>query len=210
MGGYRRPRAKPPKAGGKPGRQRGGAGATVTMARRPKLFVFDLDDTVWYPEMYMLSGAPFKKDQRGRVFDRAGEEVVVYPAAMACPKELATADEWKGAKIAYASRTHQKSWAMKCLELIEVPDAGGLSLLDISAHIEIQSGTKCRHFENLHRASGIPYEDMIFFDNERWNITEVSGWSREVTGGRGVTCVYTPDGMIQKFWENGLRDHANA
>eukprot|EP00983_Pelagomonas_calceolata_P004770 156133-Pelagomonas_calceolata.AAC.2 len=30
------------------------------------------DGTLWWPEMYMLSGAPFKKDANGAVYDRCG------------------------------------------------------------------------------------------------------------------------------------------
>ena len=40
----------------------------------PGLVAFDLDGTLWFPEMYMLSGgAPFKKGPDGHVYDRAGE-----------------------------------------------------------------------------------------------------------------------------------------
>ena len=35
----------------------------------PKLIIFDLDDTVWYPELYMMCGAPLSRDELGRVTD---------------------------------------------------------------------------------------------------------------------------------------------
>ena len=71
----------------------------------PALVVFDLDDTLWFPEMYMVrgerrwglihysckesieifylndrtaqleGGAPFKKDSTGKVFDSVGKHV---------------------------------------------------------------------------------------------------------------------------------------
>jgi magnesium-dependent phosphatase 1 len=43
---------------------------------------------------------------------------------------------------------------------------------------------RCR--SNIHERSGIAYEDMVFFDNERRNVTDCRSL--------GITCVYTPDG----------------
>ena len=47
----------------------------------PKLIIFDLDDTVWYPELYMMCGAPWTRDELGRVTDVCDEELSIYPAA---------------------------------------------------------------------------------------------------------------------------------
>lgn len=46
---------------------------------------------------------------------------------------------------------------------------------------EIYRGTKVRHFEALRKNSGVPYEDMIFFDDWDQNCKEV--------GRLGVTCI---------------------
>ena len=46
------------------------------------------------------------------------------------------------------------------------------------------------------QATGIPYADMLFFDNERRNCVDVAPL--------GVTCVYTPDGLTQSKWDEGL------
>lgn len=51
---------------------------------------------------------------------------------------------------------------------------------------EIYYGTKTKHFRAIHKASGIPYREMLFFDNERGNCRDVAAL--------GVTCVYTPEG----------------
>ena len=37
---------------------------------------------------------------------------------------------------------------------------------------------------------------MLFFDNERWNIGEVSKL--------GVVSIHCPDGMTRDIWEEGL------
>lgn len=58
------------------------------------------------------------------------------------------------------------------------------------------------HFAKIRKQSGIPYEDMLFLDNERWNITEVSKL--------GVVSLYTPDGVTEQVWQKGLRMFAES
>ncbi len=41
---------------------------------------------------------------------------------------------------------------------------------------------------------------QVFFDNERWNCREVAEL--------GVVCVYTPDGMTEEIWQEGLQQYA--
>ena len=48
----------------------------------------------------MIDGAPFRKDKSGRVYDRSGEELVIYPDAMECLKMLAGMEN--GPEICYA------------------------------------------------------------------------------------------------------------
>jgi magnesium-dependent phosphatase 1 len=59
------------------------------------------------------------------------------------------------------------------------------------------SGTKKRHFEKLKARTGIPYADMLFFDNEEQNTRDVATL--------GVTCVLCVGGMTERAWEDGLR-----
>ncbi|WZN67035.1 magnesium-dependent phosphatase [Chloropicon roscoffensis] len=170
--------------------------------KSPKLFVFDLDDTIWRPEMYLLNGgAPFTKDKKtGRVRDRTGEEVTLYPAAREALHELATSKEWQGSLVCYASRCHETDWAHTCMDLLDVGD--GLNVAScFNAGGVFQSGSKQGHFQVLASQHGVDFEDMIFFDNERWNITEVAKM--------GVTCVYTPNGLKKGQFEKGLQDHAS-
>lgn len=63
--------------------------------------------------------------------------------------------------------------------------------------IEIAYSNKKDHFRRLHKKTGIPYEEMVFFDNEQYNITSVQQL--------GVKCVYTPDGMMHEHWEEAKR-----
>eukprot|EP00878_Enallax_costatus_P022505 GHUV01023877.1.p1 GENE.GHUV01023877.1~~GHUV01023877.1.p1 ORF type:complete len:131 (+),score=35.67 GHUV01023877.1:562-954(+) len=88
-------------------------------------------------------------------------------------------------------------WAIPCLQQFPIPGhPRGLTLFDVSLHNEIYPGSKLTHFKQIHERSGIDYEDMLFFDNERWNCTEVSKL--------GVKCVHTPRGMTAAAWQEGL------
>lgn len=152
--------------------------------------------------MYMLSGgAPFKWDgARECVYDRSGEAVKLMGASMKILRELCTEPKWKGTKVAYVSRTEYPEWAVPALKTFQVCD--GKSMYDIGPYQEIYPGSKTRHFRVIHEQSKIPYSDMIFFDNERWNCTDVSPM--------GVTCIYTPNGMTDKVWKEGLAKFAAA
>jgi magnesium-dependent phosphatase 1 len=165
----------------------------------PKLVVYDLDDTIWFPELYMMAGAPFRKDVGSReIRDSAGVEIAVYPAARESMRLIAQTSEAfraRGTKIAVASRTHRGKWANDLMALFEFDDCP--SMKDWISYIDIASGTKMRHFERLRKLSGVPYDDMLFFDNERDNCVDVAQL--------GVCCIHCPSGMSQDAWERGLR-----
>ena len=59
--------------------------------------------------------------------------------------------------------------------------------------IQISFNNKTHHFRRLHQLTGIDYEEMVFFDNEYYNIECVSKL--------GVKCIYTPDGMMKHHWD---------
>ncbi|KAK4448357.1 magnesium-dependent phosphatase-1 [Podospora aff. communis PSN243] len=71
-------------------------------------------------------------------------------------------------------------------KVIEVFDGG----------LEIYEGTKLRHFEVISRRTGIPYEQMLFFDDERPN--------REVET-LGVTMRLIGDGLSWEELEKGIQ-----
>ncbi|KXZ45106.1 hypothetical protein GPECTOR_58g555 [Gonium pectorale] len=173
------------------------------MDKVPKLVAFDLDGTLWWPEMYMLDGgAPFRRDKSGAVYDKRNTRIELMGASLDVLRELASDPKWEHTKVAYVSRTEYPEWAIPCLKtfLITEEKNGGRSMFDISSHNEIYPGSKITHFKAIHKDSGIPYEDMIFFDNERWNITECARL--------GITCIYTPRGMTREAWEKGLTEFA--
>ncbi|KAG2488485.1 hypothetical protein HYH03_012989 [Edaphochlamys debaryana] len=174
----------------------------------PKLVAFDLDGTLWWPEMYMLDGgAPFRRDPKtGAVYDRRNEQIELMGASEAVLRELATDPKWADTEVAYVSRTEYPEWAIPCLKAFVIAEADGKrplkTMYDLSAHQEIYPGSKVTHFRKIHKESGIPYDEMIFYDNESWNCKECSKL--------GIHCVYTPRGLTRDSWERGLADYAAA
>ncbi|KAK3486153.1 acid phosphatase-domain-containing protein [Neurospora hispaniola] len=62
--------------------------------------------------------------------------------------------------------------------------------------LEIYEGTKLRHFEVIQKRTGIPYEEMLFFDDERPNL-EVERV--------GVTMQLIKDGLDWEELEKGIQ-----
>lgn len=65
------------------------------------------------------------------------------------------------------------------MSLIELEP--GLLMRSVFSFSEMYSGSKVRHFGEIRKNSGVPYEDMIFFDDWDQNCKDV--------GSLGVTCV---------------------
>jgi len=102
-------------------------------------------------------------------------------------------------RVAISSRTDEPSWAYQCMKWLVAADGRSLEeCFDDRDLIEISYSDKTRHFESLNRKTGIEFHQMVFFDNERWNIQSVSQL--------GVKCYHTPDGMTREIWEQCLSD----
>ncbi|XP_050773176.1 magnesium-dependent phosphatase 1 isoform X2 [Gopherus flavomarginatus] len=68
--------------------------------------------------------------------------------------------------------------------------------------VEIYPGGKSAHFHRLQQDTGVPFAQMLFFDDEERNIRDVSKL--------GVTCVLVPDGMTQVLLTQGLEAFARS
>lgn len=152
--------------------------------------------------MYELYGPPFKVDKKNPqcLRDGSGELVRLMGASRDILNELATDNRWRNTTIAYVSRTDCPEWARACLRLFKI--APDISMDDLALEKEIYPGCKRTHFQRIYERTNIAYEDMLFFDNEVWNIEDVAPM--------GVCSVYTPRGMTVEVWDAGLKAFAKA
>lgn len=178
-------------------------GGELDLDLLPSLVVFDLDDTVWWPEMYMTAGNfHFEPPGSTRVVDRLGEELTIHPGARVAIEEMLNRPRWRraNAQIAFASRTDEPAWAMEAMRLLRVctdPRGRDVTLEDAVDHAEVYPvRSKTEQFHRLKEKSGVPFDEMLFFDNESRNVREVAAL--------GVCCQYTPDGMTVEHWREGL------
>lgn len=80
-----------------------------------------------------------------------------------------------------------------------------LELLDWNKYFpyqEIYPGKKTTHFARIQKETGIPFADMLFFDDEHRNIRNISAI--------GVTCVFVKEPMSQELLDRGLAMFANS
>lgn len=93
-------------------------------------------------------------------------------------------------------------------ESLKLPVTNGSSkvinyntLADVIDYSEIYPSSKVKHFSSLHAITGIPYDKMIFFDDEMRN--------KEVNHKLGVHFVYVPDGMSYELFLSAIKEFAN-
>lgn len=124
------------------------------------LIVFDLDYTLW-PFYVDCSDPPFKKTGK-HIVDSCGEKVSPYPQSTNILQRLSAL----GYKIGIASRTAAIKDACQLVNLFEWKQ-----YIDYQ---EIYPGCKVAHFTQFKKQSGIPFERMLFFDDEERNIVDIN------------------------------------
>ncbi|KAH7104674.1 magnesium-dependent phosphatase-1 [Auriculariales sp. MPI-PUGE-AT-0066] len=143
--------------------------------RMPQLIAFDLDFTLWHLWINCHATPPFKRksgEPLNEIWDARGSKISFYPDV---PNIIATLRSTDDMKLALCSRTHAPPAAREALDLLLVKDETGATrpsreFFDLE---EIYPGSKLAHFRSLHKRTGIPYEQMLFFDDEYRN-SEVS------------------------------------
>ena len=177
---------------------------------RPRVIVFDLDGTLWSPEMYELwgsGGAPFKRDNASHehVLDRSHTKVRLLGETRRILQMLKYDPEWNtNTFVAISSTCDEPAWARECLSLFTLDDERRVPFATLFEGLEeIYSARKSEQFRTLLKkikkqdpTIHDDFRDFIFFDNQRNNIDDVSRI--------GVTCVYCPEGMQRGVWEKGL------
>lgn len=189
-----------------------------------QLVVFDLDYTIWQPEMYQLDGPPklssideFQQRKKKSctaslsntifpnkiITDRHGTTpITIFDGASYALSEINrmnNKDHSQRIQVGISSRTDEPHWARQIMQWLTVADGTPLShCFTDTTLIEISYNDKAKHFESLARKTGIPYVNMAFFDNEYSNIQSVQRL--------GVKCYHTPNGMTREDWNNCLLD----
>jgi magnesium-dependent phosphatase 1 len=136
-------------------------------AKLPKCIVFDLDETLWPLDVDCTWGPPFSYNQTHNVvLDRKGEPVPLFRDIL---EIFALIQTFPGVKIAIASRTMTPDWAAQVLKLYRVPEQD-VDLYSLCSVFEMYDERKTTHFKRIHKKTGIPYQDMLFFDDNRMNL----------------------------------------
>ena len=153
-----------------------------------KLVVFDLDFTLWNAGGTWIdhSYPPYRK-VNGTVYDSANSQMLLYPDS----KEILKLLNIHNYKVAAASRTHEPSWAIELMRLYDIRK--------YFHYLEIYPGSKIEHFNQLNSATNIPFEEMIFFDDEMRNIEDVSSL--------GVYAVLVDRGINMQLVKENLELH---
>lgn len=143
------------------------------------LIVFDLDFTLWNAGGTWCdhTSPPYRK-LNNHVVDSENNTIFLYPDVKNILTELQ--EEYI---LAIASRTHRTEWARELMQLFEIDKC--------FSHFEIYPGSKTEHFYHLQHQTKIPFEEMLFFDDEMRNVDEVARI--------GVTTVLVDEGISKNL-----------
>jgi magnesium-dependent phosphatase 1 len=184
----------------------------------PRIVVFDLDACCWTPEMYQIGrGAPFKYDAtKCEATASGGDRVRLLGDVRSIWGELHSSELFRQTDVAIASRCDEPQWARELLSKFEV--LPGVTMIDVANPelVQIHSGNKKTHFAEISKSSGgVAYADMLFFDDDPWNVEQVhcllpiiNLFSDAIflqVGQLGVKCILTPDGVTRLKFSEGLQ-----
>ncbi|KAF5348307.1 hypothetical protein D9756_010538 [Leucocoprinus leucothites] len=181
-------------------------------SRYPKLVAFDLDYTLWdlWIDTHVRGPLHRNGSKVNEVLDRNNDSISFYKDVPSILHELRSA----GVCIAACSRTSAPDLAYQALRLLLIPPPPSSSNLKANGkasskskeevtpaieffnQLEIYPGSKLTHFRKVHQKTGIPYSEMLFFDDEHRN--------KEVES-LGVTFqLVSSSGTTNKLFEKGL------
>jgi magnesium-dependent phosphatase 1 len=154
----------------------------------PKVIIFDLDNTLWTPELYQI---------RQRTPPVASRDIRLFPASrevLQFLNDIEPSHPLYGVELAIASRTSKGAWAEQLLNEFSI---GTSPLRSFFRYIEIRTGSKKKHLADIRAASGVPYSSMLFFDDDaRMNLGETSQL--------GVLSCHTPRGLTTEHFVKAL------
>jgi len=163
----------------------------------PKLIVLDLDYTLWpfYSDIHVAT--PIRALNYATLSDRNGEHFSLYRDV---PHILQLLSSTANIKLAVASKSPVGDLCRDILKQLRLPpsldaedgktkDRKGKKVIEVfDGVLEIYEGTKLRHFDVIARRTGVPYKEMLFFDDERPNLeVEKLGVTMRLIGNKGLT-----------------------
>ena len=162
----------------------------------PRVIVFDLDATLWTPELYQL-----RRLQRANQTPRAGKDVKLFEGARKVLNEIIPSlaeDAQEPPILAIASRTQSAAWAHDLLDQF--------GLRSSFQCIEIFPAHKTKHFTNIQQQTRVPFDQMMFFDDAR----DGKYGNCEPVAALGVFCVHCPQGIESaEIFERALHMYRN-
>ncbi|PAV14819.1 magnesium-dependent phosphatase-1 [Pyrrhoderma noxium] len=167
----------------------------------PQLVAFDLDYTLWDLWIDTHVTGPFHREgnKLNEVLDRYGQPISFYREVPSVLHRL----KFAGVKIAACSRTSTPELAREALSLLLVPPSKAepneppKKAIQYFDELEIYPDSKITHFTELHKKTGIPYSQMLFFDDEKRN--------KEVEK-LGVTFILVKNETNENLLESGLAE----
>ena len=140
------------------------------------VFVFDLDFTLWDAGgTWCDATQPPYFWENDKLLDQQDNWIRLYEDVNAILEELKRHNK----KIAAASRTFEPAWAQDLLHHFNID-----KFFDLK---EIYPANKAKHFRKIQSYFRLPYDQMVFFDDEYRNVEEV--------GRLGVNTVFVRNGI---------------
>lgn len=157
--------------------------------------------TLWdlWIDTHVIGPLHRNKNTLNEVRDRHNHVVAFYRQVPDILHRLRDA----GVTIAAVSRTSAPNLARQALSLLLVPPKRGDSDQKVQKaesffdEMEIYPGSKLKHFKRIHDRTGIPYDEMLFFDDEHRN-SEVEQL--------GITFCLVRNGTDAQTFERGLAE----
>ncbi|KAK6954268.1 hypothetical protein Daesc_004235 [Daldinia eschscholtzii] len=185
----------------------------------PRAIVFDLDYTLWPFWVDTHLYPPLRPNvTHSACTDKIGETFAFYDDVPSVLHGLARA----GIKLGVASRTHAPDLGREMLKLLHIPPASAVLDEDggsgsgtgtgsssnkkdkvrkaiefFDAGLEIYPSSKIQHFKALNKKTGIPFTEMLFFDDESRN---------RDTESLGVTMWLVRDGVTWNEVVEGIKE----
>ena len=145
-----------------------------------KLFVFDLDFTIWNAGgIWCDSTHPPFVWKEGKLKDQDDRWIHLFPEV----KEILTELKAQGYMIAVASRTNAPTVAKQLLHMFEIDH-----FFDAR---EIYPGSKLTHLNRIIKELHVEKNEIVFFDDEYRNIEEI----RSI----GIESVWVKNGLTKEL-----------